>query len=295
VSVYEYTGQCHFEAAEMRESPTAASAASRVAASYGYRVERPVVLQETNNTVVWLRPHAIIAKVGKWGHSAEALVREHAVAATLAQQNAPIGPPVSGAGPRLDEETGFVVTLWQRLDHNPALSIPGGDLATCLRRFHDHLARYPGELPPFWVELGLARRALGDDRIMAALKSEDRSMLREAFDWLLSEVEAYRFTEQPLHGEPHRGNVLATPVGLRWIDLEGVCVGPLEWDLAFLPQDAVRTFPTFDSELLTLVRALTSAQVATWCWSRPEFPEMRQHGKYHLEQVRRGIVLLRAR
>ena len=39
-----------------------ASAACRVAAEYGLISHDPVILQESNNTVVWLRPHAIIAK-----------------------------------------------------------------------------------------------------------------------------------------------------------------------------------------------------------------------------------------
>ncbi len=82
--------------------------------------------------------------------------------------------------------------------------------------------------------------------------------------------------------------MLATPVGLRWIDLEGVCVGPLEWDLAFLPEEAVSVFPAADPELLGLLRTLNSAWVATWCWLRSEFDEMRRHGEYHLEQVRRA-------
>jgi hypothetical protein len=42
------------------------AAASRVAAKYGFGVQDPVVVQETNNTVVWLRTHAISAKVGTW-------------------------------------------------------------------------------------------------------------------------------------------------------------------------------------------------------------------------------------
>jgi hypothetical protein len=41
-----------------------ASAACRVAADFGFVADDPVILQETNNTVVWLRPHPIIGKVG---------------------------------------------------------------------------------------------------------------------------------------------------------------------------------------------------------------------------------------
>ena len=37
-----------------------------------------------------------------------------------------------------------------------------------------------------------------------------------------------------LHGDPHPGNLLATPAGWLWGDLEDSCTGPVEWDLACL-------------------------------------------------------------
>ena len=204
----------------------ATSAATRVAAKYGYATEAPIVLQESNNTVVWLRPHAIIAKVGTWRHSVEALVREHAVAVALAASGAPIAPPLSGVDPAHDQETGLIVTLWTKLDHDLEGEVAPTDVGMSLRRLQHDLARYEGEPPSFQVKLSLARAALADDRLMSALPKGDRSMLRAAFDRLRAEVDTFEYSEQPLHGEPHRGNLLATRAGLRWIDLEGVCVGP---------------------------------------------------------------------
>lgn len=237
--------------------------------------------------MVWLRPHAIIAKVGKWAHSAEGLLREHAVAAALAAEDAPIAPPLAGhESPERDPETGFLVTLWRRLDHDREREIAPTELAESLRQLHQSLARYEGELPSFRFGLGLARAALADDARMGALPPDDRAMLRATFDRLLSEVDVHAFVEQRLHGEPHDGNLLATPSGLRWIDLEAACVGPLEWDLAFLPGEAVAGFPEADLELLSRLRTLNSARVASWCWLRAEIDEMRRHGEHHLEQVR---------
>jgi hypothetical protein len=266
----------------------AAAAALRVAAEHGYETTDPIVMQETNNTVVWLRPHPIIAKVGTWPHSAGSLIREHAVAAALAADDSPIARPAGGAQPTRDAQTGFVVTLWDRLDHDPERLVRPGEVGGSLRRLHKGLARYEGELPSFQVGLSRARAVLADDGLMAVLTNEDLSMLRATFDSFRAEVQARSFDQQVLHGEPHDGNFLATPAGVRWIDLEAVCVGPLEWDLAFLPEEEVATFPAFDSELLGLLRTLNSARVATWCWSRADFEEMRRHGEYHLEQVRRA-------
>jgi len=115
----------------------------------------------------------------------------------------------------------------------------------------------------------------------------DREFLRTAFTDLLATLDRRVVRERSLHGEPHSGNVLHTPLGLRWIDFEGTCRGPLEWDLAFLPDEAVRIFAEVDQGLLALLQVLNSARVATWCAVQARFPEMRRHGKHHLDIVRR--------
>jgi hypothetical protein len=265
-------------------------AASRVASRSGFASSDPVVLQESNNTVVWLRPHAVIAKVGTWAHSAGTLALEHAVAVVLAADDMPIAPPLAGIAPTRDDETGYLVTLWLRLEHDRGAEVPSSSMGHSLRRVHEGLARYEGSLPSFRVGLDRARAVLADDRKMAALRPDDRSLLRSMFDRLRTDMEAHGYVNRPLHGEPHRGNVLATPQGPRWIDFEGVCAGPLEWDLAFLPDDAVRVFPHVDHDVLGILRTLNSARVATWCWARSEFPEMRRHGEYHVEEVRRAAA-----
>lgn len=262
-------------------------AAVRVGAEHGYDTDVPIVVQETNNTVVWLRPHAVIAKVGTRSHSTAALTLEHAVAATMAQA-APIARPIEDVLPVVDEETSFLVTLWHRLDrHAQEVSAEGS--ARALALLHDHLAGYRGPVPSFTEKLDHARLALADDALMAALPVGDRSVLRAAYDHHRRNIDAYDYTERTLHGEPHSGNLLSTPHGLRWIDLEGVCVGPLEWDLAFIDEEAASFFPEADPDLLALLRILNSACVATWCWSRPEYPEMRWHAEHHLEKVKQAV------
>jgi hypothetical protein len=271
----------------------AVSAAVRVAAAVGYVTDDASVVQESNNVVVWLRPHPIMAKVGRWDDSDETLLREHAVATSLAAHDAPIAPPVSGIGPTRDQQTGFLVTLWWRLEHQNDREPGPTDVGRSLRQLHDDLGHYEGELPSFRVGLRRARTALDVDGLMAALPGDDRSMLRRAIDQLSTELDRRGYIERPLHGEPHTVNLLVTPDGLRWVDLESVCVGPLEWDLAFLPEDALGVFPDVDTELLGLLRVLNSARVATWCWVRADLEEMRRHGAFHLEQVRRATRRIR--
>lgn len=183
-----------------------------------------------------------------------------------------------------------MVTLWERLDSDSKRLIEPSDIGESLRELHKALDRYAGNLPSFEVSLDLAREALADDELMRSLREDDRGLLRREFDRLREEAEMRGYPERSLHGEAHDRNLLSTPDGLRWIDLEGVCMGPLEWDLAFLPEEAAKLFPEADPELLRLLRTLNSARVATWCWAGWEFPELHWHARHHLEEVRRAQI-----
>jgi aminoglycoside phosphotransferase (APT) family kinase protein len=271
-----------------RSGRDAVGAALRVAARFGYASDEPAVIQETNNTVVWLRPHPVVAKVGKWGHSHASLVREHRIAKALAADGAPVGPPVAGTAPVRDEETGYTVTLWERLEHDPEEEPDPLDAGSSLRDLHRALDRFGDGLPSFQASLDLAQATLWDDRAMKVLSASDRSLLRGAYERLRNELAGLRYPIRPVHGEAHLGNLLVTPDGLRWIDLENVSMGPLEWDLAFLPEGSAVVFPEADERLLTLLRTLNSGRVATWCFARWEFQELHWHGRHHLEEVRRA-------
>jgi Ser/Thr protein kinase RdoA (MazF antagonist) len=266
----------------------AVGAALRVAASCDFRSDDPVVLQETNNTVVWLRPHPVVAKVGKWEHSHVSLVREHRIAKALAADGAPVGPPVAVSAPERDDETGYTVTLWERLEHDPEEEPDAVDAGSSLRDLHRALDRFGAGLPSFDESLDLAQATLWHDRAMKVLSDSDLALLRGTYERLRNELKELRYPVRPVHGEAHLGNLLVTPDGLRWIDLENVSMGPLEWDLAFLPEGSAQVFPEADEELLTLLRTLNSARVATWCFARWEFHELHWHGTHHLEVVRRA-------
>lgn len=152
-------------------------AAVEAGAGAGVHTSAPTLLQETNNTVVWLRPAPVVAKVATRRDAKVDVCREHAVATELAALGALTATPLPGSAPVEHPATGFVVTLWERLDGRHA-DVPADSLAKALTALHVSLAETSTPLPSFRAELLRARRALGDDVFMAALLLDDRVFLR---------------------------------------------------------------------------------------------------------------------
>jgi len=261
-------------------------AAVESAKQIGLAVCDPVLVQETNNTVVWLYPEPVIAKVATRPDAADDLRLEHAVAAELMSVDAEIAAPLPGTIPTVHETTGYTVTLWERLVGEHRVPVTEAELAGSLVRLHAALARTHVAVPSFRLSLSRARTALDDDTFMVALPTDDRRFLRRVYDAGLCELDQCGFEERRLHGEPHDANRLSTVAGIRWIDFESCCVGPLEWDLAFQPPTLDSYFGDVDRELLALLRRLNGARVATWCWGQVGFAEMRRHGERHLAILR---------
>jgi len=234
---------------------------------------------------VWLRPHAVIAKVATRPDARDDLRLEHAIASELVAVGGEIAAPLPATAPVSHEETGFVVTLWERVEGVERAPVEARDLLESLGRLHGALAKTTLPLPSFRSSLMHARRALDDDSLMAALLPADRAFLRDASDEGLSVLDDTATSEQRLHGEPHDGNRLLTSTGLRWIDFESCCVGPIEWDLAFQPDAVDVHLIDIDHALFALLRRLNSARVATWCLAS-DLPGMRAHGEVHLALLR---------
>ena len=263
----------------------AVRAALSVAGDAGYPVGDPRVVADSNHTIVWLRPHEIVAKVGR--PSADgSMLREHLIGHALGSVGAPIAPPVPGVAATRDAETGLLVTLWQRLEDAGEEEADPTDVGKSLRQVHDALNSYTGELPSFFDWLESSRTVLFDDDRMKALGPDDRSVLRSAFDAITEELSSRPYRAHRIHGEPHGRNRLTTPKGVRWIDFEAACIGPVEWDLAIIPEAALATFPRPDETFMELLRTLHSARTAALCWARYDVPALRWHAEFHLERVR---------
>ncbi|HSH58683.1 MAG TPA: hypothetical protein VK988_03380 [Acidimicrobiales bacterium] len=77
---------------------SATRAAVEVGREYGVKATNPEVVQETNNTVVWLGPEPVIAKVATRTDAQDDLRLEHAVAVELAALEAPDRRHQGGCG-----------------------------------------------------------------------------------------------------------------------------------------------------------------------------------------------------
>jgi Ser/Thr protein kinase RdoA (MazF antagonist) len=76
--------------------------------------------------------------------------------------------------------------------------------------------------------------------------------------------------EQLLHGEPHPWNVLSTKNGPLFIDFENSARGPVEYDLAWVPEEVSAHYPAADQQLVGECRGLMLAIVAACHWRRDD-------------------------
>jgi len=96
------------------------------------------------------------------------------------------------------------------------------------------------------------------------LADSDRRLLATTLRSQRRAIEERSAAEQLLHGEPHAGNLLNTKSGPLFVDLETCCRGPVEFDLAHVPEEVSERYAGADRELLRACRLLVLAMVAAW-------------------------------
>ena len=141
--------------------------------------------------------------------------------------------------------------------------------------------------PHFTDRVAEAQQLVASRDRTPALADADRELLSNTLRSLRRAIGDRGAPEQLLHGEPHPGNVLSTKNGLLFIDLETCCRGPVEFDLAHVPEEVSEHYPDADQDLLRECRILVLAMVAAWRWDRDDqFPNGRQLGTEWLGQIR---------
>jgi hypothetical protein len=274
----------------------AIEAAVKVATAFGVQVKEPVPLRSTNNTVVWLPPAMIVAKVCVGHH--RRLADELRVALELSVLGGPAVAPASEIPQLVHRCDGFEIIFWRYYPQPPGgATISSMRLAGALRKLHASLGAISSgmraQLPSFLEELGDVRVLLTDPSRLVLLSKRDRLLLLHAFDRLAANLKTcMRSSVQRLiHGSPHRGNVLLADGEPRFIDFETVCVGPIEWDLAHLePEVALDYGEALNKRLERACRDMASVKTAAWCWADANRGDLRDHGELHLAHVRRRFA-----
>jgi hypothetical protein len=214
----------------------ALAAAQAVARAHGVACDEAVRIAAGSNVLVHLRPAPVVARVmtatavlhddpEQW------LAREVAVGEHLAATGLVV-PPTDLLPPGPHECDGLWMTMWTFVPHDDRAP-EAGDLGRSLRALHVALAAYGGDLAPL---SGIRDWLAG---LIAALgPSPDTDRLRAQLDALTPAVFESALPAQALHGDVSIGNLLHTNGGLVWNDLEDVCAGPVEWDIAGLVASA---------------------------------------------------------
>ena len=121
------------------------------------------------------------------------------------------------------------------------------------------------------------------------LPDANRTLLVDTLANAMRAIAGRSTEEQLLHGEPHPGNVLNTESGPLFIDLETCCRGPLEFDLAHVPEEVSQRYPNVDQLLLQDFRLLVLAMVAAWRFDPgDQLPSGRQAARGLLAALRAG-------
>lgn len=256
------------------ELPRAVDAARVVAVGCGLRADDAVVVHDSTRIAVRLRPCGVLARVARASASAVASARfEIDIAQRLVAADAPIAALDPRVDPRVHEHDGFVVTLWTFHEVGPPNDLAPAEYADALARLHAAMRRagLDDEVPRFTARVDEAQRLVDDPTNNPAIAGTDRELVGATLRTFRRSVLDRDAPEQVLHGEPHPGNVLRTASGLRFVDLETCCRGPVEFDIAHAavtgsgpPVDVASHYPGADPDLLRDCWTLMLAMVTAW-------------------------------
>jgi Phosphotransferase enzyme family len=269
------------------ERQRALAAARAAASALGLIVDDAIVLHDSNKLTVRLLPCDVLARVAPAAQQVAQLEVE------LAQRLAGAGSPVAAleprAGPRVYERDGFVVTLWTYYPPVTPREVAPAGYAHALARLHAGLRTLDVQAPHFTDRVEAAQQLVQSSNLTPGLAGADRELLVSTLRSRRQAIGDRGAAEQLLHGEPHPGNVLRTKTGLLFIDLETCCRGPVEFDLAHVPEAVSERYADADEELLRDCRILVLAMVAAWRWDPgDQLPNGRRAARELLRALREG-------
>ena len=269
------------------ETQRALAAARSIATALDLPVDDAIVLHDSNRLAVRLLPCDVLARVAPAAHQVAQF--ELDLAQRLVCTESPVGVLDSRVEPRVYERDGFVVTLWTYYKPVACRHVSPADYASALERLHAGMRELDVRTPHFTDRVEEAQQLVESRNLTPELADADRELLISTLRSRRQAIGDRGAAEQLLHGEPHPGNVLSTKTGLLFIDLETCCRGPVEFDLAHVPEDVGEHYADADEELLSECRGLVLAMVAAWRWDlADQFPNGERAGRKLLSAVREG-------
>jgi phosphotransferase family enzyme len=269
------------------EVSRAVAAAMSIASAVGLKSTNAIVLSNSNKLAVRLLPCDVLARVAYVGQ--EVAQFEVELAQRLAETESPVGVLEPRVQPRVHERDGFAVTLWTYYEPVATGVVSPAGYANALERLHAGMRKVDGTTPHFTDRVAEAQQLVASRDLTPALADADRELLSNTLRSLRRTICERGAAGQLLHGEPHPGNVLSTKNGLLFIDLETCCRGPVEFDLAHVPEEVSERYPGADQELLGECRGLVLAMVAAWRWDAgDQLPNGRRAGRELLSALREG-------
>ena len=264
----------------------AVSATTALASALGLSVGEARIVCNSNKLALRLLPCDVFARVAFVGQ--EAFHFEIEIARRLAENQSPVAALDTRVEPRVYERDGFAFTLWRYYEQS-GIEASAAAYAEALERLHAGMAQLDVIAPHFSDRVTAAQRLVASHHRTPRLEDSDRELLSRTLRSCSRRIDERSSPEQLLHGEPHSGNVLKTSGGLLFIDLETCCRGPIEFDLAHVPEAASEGYPGADHELIRECRRLVLAMVTAWRWDTDDqFPSGERTGRVLLSALRAG-------
>ena len=268
------------------EVQRAVAAAVSIAAALDLRADDAVVLQNSNKLALHLQPCDAFARVAPMAEQVAQFEIE--LAGRLAEIECPAAALEPRVPARVYECYGFAITFWTY--YAPVTpEVAPADYADALWRLHAGMRTIKIAAPHFTDRVAEAQELVANQDRTPELADADRRLLSGMLKSVRQTIVDRGAAEQLLHGEPHPGNVLGTKIGALFVDLETCCFGPIEFDLAHVPEAVIEHYPNVDQVLLGTCRALVLAMVAAWRWDADDqFPNGRQWAEHFIDTLRKG-------
>jgi thiamine kinase-like enzyme len=263
------------------------AAAMSIASALGLKSTDATILHNSNKLAVRLLPCDVLARVAPEAHQVAGL--EVQLAQLLAESGSPVAALEPRVEPRVHERDGYVVTLWTYYEPVTPQNVSPAGYADALERLHAGMRKVDVTTLHFTDRVAEAHQLVASRERTPALAAADRELLSNTLASLRRAISDRGAAEQHLHGEPHPGNLLTTRNGPLFIDLETCCRGPVEFDLAHVPEEVSERYRDADQALVSECRGLVLAMVAAWRYDPgDQFPNGQRAGRELIRALRDG-------